>query len=165
MSVFKVGLSAVLVIATVVLSACTSTNVTPLAGNVVSISTSAAPVCGRQGAQRVASKQAAAETLRRGFDRFIVAGTQGSSDIRQIGSTPTYADTVASGDVVGNSVYVRGRTNIYGGQPIYAGSHNRELTVVMFRNGDPKGANALDARTELGADWQKKLKSSGSTCF
>jgi hypothetical protein len=144
---------------------CTSTNVTPIAANKIILSTSAAPVCGGQGAQRVASQQAAAETIRRGFDKYVIVGSQGSNDIRQIGTTPIYANTTTTGNVIGNSVYLNGTTNISGGQPIYGGSHNRDLAVVMFKNGDPQGQNALDARAELGADWQKKVSRSGQTCF
>jgi hypothetical protein len=144
---------------------CTSTNVTPMAENVVSISTSAAPVCGGRGAQRVASQQAAVETLKRGFDRFIIVGSQGANNVRQIGRTPVYANTTATGQVIGNSVYVNGTTNVYGGQPIYGGSHDREIVVAMFKNGESQGQNALEARSTLGPDWQKKVSQTKLTCF
>ena len=42
-----------------------------------------------------------------------------------------------------------------GGQPIYGGSHDQQLVVKMYREGDPASANAVPARNTLGPDWQK----------
>lgn len=156
---------AVAIVVMLIATGCASTNVTAVASNQVIISASAELVCGQQSAQKVAARQAAVETIRRGFDRYLIIGSQGSSDVYQVGTTPVYANTSASGAVVGNSLYVNGTTNIYGGYPIYDGNHNRDLTVVMFKNGDPEGVNALDARTELGPNWQKIVSKQQLTCL
>ena len=147
------------------LTGCASTNVTPLSANTVLISTSVEPECGGQSADKLAFDRAAVETIRRGFDRFVIVGAQSSSDIYQVGNMPVYADTSVTGQRVGQSVFLNGQTRISGGQPIYGGSHNRQLEVVMFRAGDPQGANALDARAELGVDWPKKIKQDKNICF
>lgn len=157
-----VGVAALL---PVFVAACTSTNVTPVAGNAVIVSTSAALACGKQGAQRVAFNQAAAETLRRGFDKFQIVGAQSSSEIHQIGTTPVYANTTMYGHVYGNSVYGSGHTTFTGGDPIYGGSNNQDFVVQMFAADDPAGTNALDARRQLGPDWQKKIARDQLTCF
>ena len=54
------------------LGGCASSSVMQLDSNTVQITTSAAPVCGSQGAQQVAQKRAAYETLKRGLDRKSV---------------------------------------------------------------------------------------------
>jgi len=36
-----------------------------------------------------------------------------------------------------------------------AGSHDQGLIVKMFKDGDPKGANAISARATLGPKWQE----------
>jgi hypothetical protein len=152
-------------IAILAVSGCANTHVTPLSANTVLISTSVEPDCGEQSAEKIAFSRAAVETIRRGFDQFVIVGAQGSSNVYQVGNMPVYADTTATARQMGGSVFINGQTRLYGGQPIYGGSHNRQLEVVMFRAGDPQTANALDARIELGPDWQKKIKENKNICF
>jgi hypothetical protein len=99
----------------------------PLAQDTVQITSSAAPACGRMGAEKVAFQRAAVETIRRGYDRFVVLGGDSQTNIRVIGYTPTTAYTT------GGRGYAT--TTVYGGQPIYGGSHNQGLVVKMFRGG------------------------------
>ena len=63
------------------LGGCASSSVMQLDSNTVQITTSAAPVCGSQGAQQVAQKRAAYETLKRGFDRYMIVGAQAKSNV------------------------------------------------------------------------------------
>ncbi len=58
-------------------AACASTSVTSLSANEIMISADVAEACGTRGAQNVALQQAAAETLRRGFDRFVILDAAG----------------------------------------------------------------------------------------
>lgn len=151
------------------LTACASSSVMQLDSNTVEISTSAAPVCGQQGAQQVAVKRAAIETLQRGYDRYIILGAQAQNNVGVVGYTPITANTNNSGVVnaYGNTATYNGSANttVSGGQPIIAGTHDQKLAIRMFRAGDPQGINAVDARQTLGADWQKILaKGPGATC-
>jgi hypothetical protein len=57
-----------LVIVTGVLGGCASSSVMRYTSDTVAINTSAAPVCGEAGAQRVAIQRAAVETIRQGYD-------------------------------------------------------------------------------------------------
>jgi len=41
----------------------------------------------------VAAKQAAAETIRRGYDKFVVLGCGYQNDVRVVGYTPVVANT------------------------------------------------------------------------
>lgn len=148
-----------------VMNGCASTTIIPVSANTVIVSTSAEADCGAQAALRIASRQAAAETIRRGFDKYMIVNSEGSSDIRQVGATPVFANTSASGNVVGNNLYVNSSTSVYGGMPIYGGSHDRNITIVMFHNGDEQGGNAIDAKSVLGPDWQKKIARPETTCL
>lgn len=147
------------------LSACASTTSTPVARDTLLVSSSAAPVCGRQGAQKVAFQQAAVETLRRGFDKFVIVGAQQDSDVRVVGTTPIYGTSNISGGVMGSTFYGTGTSTVYGGQPIYGGSHDQEFAIRMFSYRDPGAEDAIDARSELGPEWIEKIKEDKVTCF
>ncbi len=96
----------------------------------------------------MAFKKAAVETINRGYDKFIILNSQTASESRVVGTTPLY--------VSGNY--------IYGGQPIRSGSHNTGVIVKMYRNGQAGSGNALDARSQLGADWQTIVQEKTVTC-
>ncbi len=147
------------------LTACVSTDATPIAQDAVVVSSSAAPVCGQQGARKIAFARAATETLRRGYDKFIIVGGQAESDIRIVGTTPVYGTTNVQGNLTGSTFYGTGSTTVYGGQPIYGGRHKQDFVIKMFRYSDAGAANALDARAELGPEWEKKIQQNRITCF
>jgi hypothetical protein len=147
------------------LSACASSDVTPIAQDSVLVSTNAAPACGRQGARKVAIAQASIETLKRGYDRFIVVGANASSDVRVVGTTPVYGSSTFTASSYGNSIYGSGSTTMYGGQPIIGGSHEQQFAIKMFRTGDPGFEQAIDARAELGPEWATRIKEKKVTCF
>jgi hypothetical protein len=109
--------------------------------------------------------RAASETIRRGYNKFIVVSDQAESDIRIVGTTPVYATTNVQGNLTGSTFYGTGSTTVYGGQPIYGGRHNQDLVIKMFRYTDAGAANALDARAELGPEWEKKIQENKNTCF
>ena len=151
------------------LTSCASSSVMQLDSNTIQVSTSAAPACGSQGAQQVAIKRAAIETLQRGFDRYVILGAQAQNNVGVVGYTPIIANTYSSGTVnsYGNSATYNGSSNTYfsGGQPIEGGSLDQNLGVRMFKANDPQGANAVDARQTLGSDWRKIVsKGAGATC-
>lgn len=117
------------------------------------------------GAQNVASQRAAVETLRRGYDRYMIVGGGYENNVGVVGYTPVTANTTGSATAFGNTAYGQATTTYSGGQPIIAGAHNQGLVVKMFKAEDPAGANAIDAKGSLGADWQKKVESNSLTCL
>ena len=140
-----------------------------LDSNTIQVSTTAAPACGQRGAQQVAIKRAAIETLQRGYDSYVVLGAEAQNNVRVVGHTPIVANTYGSGTVnaYGNTATYRGQSNTYfsGGQPIVGGSHDQGLAIRMYRATDPEAANAVDARRTPGPDWQKIVaKGPGATC-
>lgn len=132
---------------------CASASVMDLDSNTVQVSAGAAPACGAIGAQNYAVKTAAYQTLRRGFDKYIIAGSQATAEQKIAGYTPMYANTYGYS------------TTITGGAPIVMTEHGQNLVVHMFHINDPGSENAIDARTTLGPKWQEILtKGPGSTC-
>lgn len=129
---------------------CTRTSTIPLAQDTFQITTSAAPACGAAGAEQVAFKQAAVQTIRRGYDRFMIVGGQASANV--VGHTPI---------IVNRTGY--GTATVTGGDAMVA--HDRGLVVKMFRDGDPAGANALSARQTLGPEWEEMSKKDALTCL
>lgn len=150
-----------------VVCGCASSSTMPLSADTVRIITSAAPVCGPTGAQNVAHRRAAIETINRGFDSFLIVGGQYQNNVGVVGYTPVQAHTTGTATAIGdgNIVTAHGQstTSYSGGQPIIAGSHDQGLIVRMFREGDPACANAIPARAQLGPKWQKIVTENTST--
>lgn len=72
--------------------------------------------------KKVALQRAAAETIRRGYDRFIVLGGEAETVVTVVGYTPTraYSTDSATATGHGNIVTAQGSstTTVTGGQPI-----------------------------------------------
>lgn len=159
-----------LAVAVLAMAGCTSSSVLDIDSDTIQVTTSAAPVCGQIGAQQVAAKRAAIETLKRGYDKYIILGGAYQNDVQVVGTTPYVANTYGSGTVYGgygNTATYSGHSTTYvsGGSPIIAGSHDQALTVKMFRKGDPAGGKAIDARQILGPKWQKAMaEGANGTC-
>lgn len=154
----------------VVLCGCAKSSTIPLSADTMRITTSAAPVCGATGAESVAFRRAAVETINRGYDKFIIIGGEAQNNVGVVGYTPVQAHTTGTATATGygNVAYASGQstTTYSGGQPIIAGTHDQGLVVKMFKDGDPAGQNALSAREQLGPKWADTVKESASTtCF
>ena len=56
-------------------------------------------------------------------------------------------------------------TTYFGGQQTFVvGSHDAELLVVMFKQGEAGFNNAVDAKFELGGDWEELVKEGVNSC-
>ena len=148
---------------------CAKSSTIPIAADTLMITTSAAPLCGSTGAQSVAVRHAAVETIRHGFDRFIITDARYRNDVRVVGHTPVVANTTGSSVAIGNggyaTAYGQSTTTYSGGEPIYGGGHKQGLMVKMFKDGDPAGSNAVSARGTLGPDWKEAVASTSVTCL
>lgn len=155
--------------AVVLVGACAKTSVVPLAANEVQVTASAAPACGRTGAQEVAIKTAAIETLGRGFDGFVVLGGDYQDSVRVVGTTPQTAYTTGSATAYGTgstvSAYGQSTTSVYGGQPVWGGRHDQVFVLRMLHADDADFSQAVDARSVLGPDWQEQVtKGAPNSC-
>lgn len=149
----------IVLVAALTLTACAQSSTMPLSADTFQLLASAAPVCGSAGAQRVAIRRAAIETINRGFDRFLILDAAAANNVRVAGYTPVQAHT--TGTIYGNTMMAT--TTYSGGYPIVAGTHDQGLIVKMFKDGDPRGANAISARTTLGSTWQEAVKERAAT--
>lgn len=147
-----------------VLVSCTSTSVTPISQNQFLLSTSAAPACGQAGASRVAARMAAVETIRRGYNRFVILGARSDNNVSVINRAPTYSTTTGTYTGYGNAVYGSSTTTYGGGGPIIFGSNDAKLHVLMLGPKDRGYSHGIDAKRELGTDWPKLVKSGITTC-
>lgn len=59
---------------------CAQSTIQPMSKDTFKVATQAAPACGPNGARNVAFKTASVEVIRRGYDKFIVAGDSHDSD-------------------------------------------------------------------------------------
>lgn len=146
--------------AVVGLGACAGSEAIRTSANSMVIQTSAAPICGGQGAIRVAQQMAAIETIRAGYDRYIITGGQTQNNVITT-QLPGTANTV----ITGSNGYYHGTTTYNPGPTIVSGSHDQGLAVVMFKEGDPGAEQALSARDALGPKWQERVKDGVKTCF
>lgn len=134
----------------VALGGCAGASTIPLAQDTVQITARAAPICGAVGAEKIAIRQAAVETIRRGYDRFIVLNAQAGGTYA--GSTPIVVQNLGGGVAMAS-----------GGAPMIA--PNQGLVVKMFKDNDPAASNALSARDSLGADWQDQVNKNTINCL
>lgn len=132
------------------LAGCVRASTIPLSQDTFQITARAAPICGSIGAEQMAFRQAAVETIRRGADRFIIVGGQRSAE--QVGTTPMVAQSMGGGTVM-----------VTGGDAMV--SHGQGLVVKTFKEGDPAAANAISARDTLGPRWPELVQKQTLTCF
>lgn len=144
-----------LIVMVILITGCARTSTMPLSRNVVQVTVNAAPVCGTAGAQRVALRVAAAETVNRGFERFIIGGAEQSSELIVAGGGTSNTRVT----FIGNTAYATTTSS----PPIFMHRRNQVINVVMLNRGDIGFENGLDAKQTLGSDWQKKLDTSGLT--
>ncbi|MBL4927395.1 hypothetical protein [Fuscibacter oryzae] len=135
-----------------------------MAKNQFLLTTSAAPACGVQGAQKVAAKMAAVETLRRGYDRFIIGGASAQNNVSTVRTPYTGAYTTGTFNTYGNTTYGYANTTYTGGQVIFTGSNDAQLAVLMLKKGEPGFANGVDARDVLGPKWKDLVEKGVRTC-
>jgi hypothetical protein len=153
-----------LALATLAVTACASTSTTHVSRNQIIINTSAAPACGSAGATRVASRMAAVETLRNGFERFIIQGAGQANNVSVINRPPTGAYTTGTFNTFGNTTYGNATTTYTGGGPMLVGQHDANLLVLMLNPGDAGFSNGVDAKRVLGDDWEKLVERGIRTC-
>lgn len=144
--------------ALILVAACASTDVTPLSRNEFLITTSAAPACGTSGARRVVTRMAAVQTIRNGYDRFVIAGARTQNNVTVVPTGPSSAYTTGQAMTHGDMTYGSATTTYSGGSVMFFGSNDADLHVIMLRPGDAGYENGIDARQALGPDWERLVR-------
>ncbi len=130
------------------LAGCAETSVMPLSANRVQILVNADGDCGPTGAQDVAFQRAAAVTIQRGFDKFIIE----SSDRESQQASSFFGSTTTTTGTHGNSF----------GSAFFWSEHQSIVVLKMFKSSEPEASDAIDARDALGPDWQVIAAKEGS---
>jgi len=144
----------------ILVGGCARSEAVRTSANTMIIQTGAAPVCGGVGALRVSQQLAAIETIKAGYDRYIINGGQAQNNVI-VSQMPGSYNTTAT---YGGGFY-QGRTTYQPGPTIVAGSHDQGLSIVMFRESDPGAQQAISAREMLGPEWPDKVKNGVHTCL
>lgn len=157
----KTGIAVTLIAALV--SSCAASSSMRTAQNEMIIKTRAAPICGDTGAMKVAEKQAAIETIKAGYDRYIIMG-QAGQDTTRVVSMPGSYQTTGTATVYGNTGFYSGNTVYRPGPTFVTGGHGQDLAIHMFKDGEPGASNAISARSVLGPKWELIVKDGVNTC-
>ncbi len=144
----------------VLVGGCAGATATRTSQNTMTIDAGAAPSCGALGAAKVAAKSAAIETIKAGYDRYII-GSAASQNNVSVSQMPGSVQT--RGAIIGNTY--RSTSTYVPGPTIVSGTHDRQLEIMMFREGEPGYENALDAREALGPEWPEIVKNGIKTCL
>lgn len=143
-----------------VLGACARGQAVRTSANTMIVQTSAAAVCGGTGALAASQRLAAIETIRAGYDRYIITSGEAQNNVRvtQLPGTYNTEGTYGRGVMQATTTYQPGPT-------IVSGSHDQGLAVVMFHEGEPGAQQAVGAREVLGSGWEEKVKKGVNFCF
>ena len=137
-----------------VLAGCARTSTVPVDADTIEIAVRVAAICDGRDAERLARRQAAVETIRRGFDDYVVVDSLGGDHVAD--DTPATARTNLFGDGT--------RALFSEDAPLLA--HHRVLTVRMFRAGEGDSTATVSARALLGDHWQTLVtKGVPTTCL
>lgn len=107
---------------------------------------------------------AAVETLRHGYERFIVLGAQNENNVGVIQRAPTSSYTTGTATLYGNTAYGNSTTTYSGGGPIFYGTNDADLIVQMLTPKDRMFSDGVDAKEVLGENWEKFVESGVKTC-
>ncbi|MFT4167179.1 MAG: hypothetical protein QM650_18225 [Microlunatus sp.] len=146
--------SLALVAPALALAACTSSSAVRTSANTAIVQTSAAPICGGTGAAKVAQLQAAIETIKAGYDRYIIVDARSANNVQMVQTPGSYKTT---GYI--NDGYYSGTTTYQPGVPIIYGRHEQAFAIQMFHDGEPGAQRAIPARQTLGPKWREMVKS------
>lgn len=148
------GKCVLFVVLAAVLAGCARTSTAPVGADTIEITVHVGTICDGRDAERLARRHAAVETIRRGFDDYVVIGSFG-------------------GDHTAGEEHATARTTLYGssGRTLFAEdapllAHHRVMTVRMFRAGEGDSAATVSARAVLGDEWEAvAAKGPSTTCL
>lgn len=147
----------------IILAGCAKTETIRTSNNTMLIQTSAAPTCGVQGAMKVAEKMAAIETIRAGYDRYIIMDGDAQNNVTSYQAPGSYHHT-GNAYAYGNYAHYSGTTSYQPGPIVYNGSNDASFHIKMLKKGQKGYSNAISAKDVLGSDWQVLVNEGVSTC-
>lgn len=151
------------VAASLALAGCTNSSAVRTSQNTAIIQTSAEPMCGSTGAARVAAKQAAIETIKAGYDRYIITGAASDSSVG-VTQLPGQYHTYGTANVYENYGTFNATSVYQPGPTIVTGSYDQSFAIRMFKDGEAGASQAISAREALGPEWEKIVKDGVRMC-
>lgn len=106
---------------------------------------------------------AAVETLRRGHQRYIVSSADHVDNTNTYVLHPVYSAPSFISDGRGNSTYIAPRM-LSVGTVMTTGTNDATLVVEMLNPGDAGFDRALDAKSQLGPNWEALVEKGVSAC-
>lgn len=149
---------------TLLVTGCASTEVTRTSASTMIVDVSAAPACGGTGASKVAQKTVAVETIRAGYDKFIILGAASANNV-SVTQMPGQYNTTGTLNTYGNYGTYNSTTTYTPGPTIVSGTHDKSVSVKMFRTGESGSQEAVDARQLLGPEWYDIVTKGIHTCM
>ena len=142
------------------LAACAKGEAIRTSATTMLVTARADPDCGAEGAARVASDTAAIETIKAGYDRYVIVDGAASNNVHATQLPGSFrTEKMFSGSrTIRTTTYVPGAI-------VQTGKYNQQLSVQMFRDGEPGAAQAIPARESLGPNWAQKVRDGVSTCL
>lgn len=149
--------------AALMLTSCVQSSAMRVSQNEVIIQTSAESMCGSTGALKAAEKSAAVETIKAGYDRYIITSASAANNTYAT-QMPGRYNTYGTVNSYGSFGTLNATTTYTPGPTIYGGSHDQAIGVRMFKDGEPGAANAVSARETLGPKWETMVKGGVRIC-
>lgn len=120
-------------------------------------------MCGSTGAAKVAEKQAAIETIKAGYDRYIITDA-GASDSVSVTRLPGHYNTYGTANMHGGYGTYSATTTYQPGPTIVSGSYDQSFAIRMFRDGEPGASQGISAKQTLGPKWELFVKNGVNFC-
>jgi hypothetical protein len=142
---------------------CARSSVVRVSENSAIVTTSAAPACGGAGAAKVAQKQAAIETLKDGYDRYIIVAAAAANNVQATQMPGTY-QTIGTLNSYGSYGTLNTTTTYQPGPVIFSGTHDQSFGIRMFKDGQSGSEQAISAKEILGPKWTEIVRDGVMTC-
>ncbi len=111
----------------------------------------------------MATKQAAIETIKAGYDRYIITGA-GASDSVSVTQLPGHYNTYGTVRSYGGYGTYHATTTYQPGPTLVSGSYDQSFAITMFREGEPGASHAISAKETLGPKWEAIVKNGVNLC-
>ena len=134
-----------IILAALLAAGCAEQSAMRLSANTVRVNVSTAPIYGAVEPERRAMVIAAEETLKHGYDRFLIVSGQSELRRNTIGVIPAQTNGSWSANAYGGSGYV----SHTGARPIGMPRFETQIMVKMFHRGESGADQAIDAHQVL----------------
>lgn len=132
-------------IGAVALAGCVQSTAIPLRKDVWDLQVSGAGLLNIGAVDGAVSKKAAALTISKGFERFVILRSGSQSGSVYVGQTPVQGNVTSQ--VSGRTIFTNGTFS--GGGPVYMPTKQTAVRVKMFNAGDVGYDQAVDAKSLL----------------